>query len=531
MVGWLMLMHLYQLMGSSVPDVFWRQQIQKALNLSGIALPLIMFLIGFGLCDSDRNRFGFHRVFYYLPATTRQLVGLQLLNVIAAVTLFYGCFAGIFRWMLGVTPPLLEPWLYLIAIQTGFLAIAWSLPDCRLARMALVFGMFWGLFQWTFVRWNIGLGYNAPVGFPSTQIWVPLIWSRAAGLLIVIAVAWVVAAAGVARERQGSAWGTRVFQEGLSWFGELTKSRPQRRANFNSPAAAQFWMEWHFFGWLMPAGMLLLQMGVGSYYVFYWDAHDFLETLIKIAVSYPVWGGFILGVVICILFSGASIGMNPFRATRPLGDQAVAYAILKVGAAGLLLSWGLGFLGLVMAAGLLAIAGHASTVTQLITQFGFSAAQWPLGVLRPVMALASGWVICGLLISLGLRGWSKGVAVILFLPLLFPIGFIVAHGLLPKSIGQPLFALGRVFFGLGMPLMILAGFVVAGRRGLIGRRLVIASVALCGILIGCAVLRWISAPGSTLNLERFQTFIYGLIYLPLTPLALGPIAVYRNRHR
>jgi hypothetical protein len=511
-------------------------------------IPATLIPLVFVASEFHEKRSGFPARLYTLPATTRQLVGIQILINTTAMMLIFLSYACGFRYLVGIWPPLVEPVLLLTGAQAWALAIVWSQPIFKIERLLLGFLIILALG----FLFNVCFGYHqafsahySPRGDSSLTLWDPPSWQNIFYLLAFFVTACAVALAEVARDRWGGALGTMSFP---GYARRLLDRFSQHRRPFASPLAAQFWLDWHVKGWLLPFGMVLYILAL---YILRFDCltesrKNHLGNFGCLVTLFPVTGTLLIGLFLGINFNNFRGELGAFQATRPLNDRILAYTIFKAGAASLLLTWMIGWIALLLAGGIVALDGHGSlfmwqTVEPMQVVALVSKSFFKLGwvSLLPIFALAqllASWTILSLAITFGLAGHGKAI-VIGLLAIMISYFTITIGGprMLSPQAWRMLSHTGCVLLKLAVPLGVAAAFTLAYRQRLVGSCLfrtalilnILLEVGELALMVNSRTLMVAYSGGPLPS----GAVVLGVIALSLAPLALGPLAVHWNRHR
>ncbi|HUT24216.1 MAG TPA: hypothetical protein VM492_07750, partial [Sumerlaeia bacterium] len=234
-----LLLDLTNVVQSFLPSLLWSEMI------------LFCYAVVQCQCEGTAERRGFPRRLYPLPAPTWALVAQRMLIASAAVALAHIAIFAPFNYLIGVeVVPVLAPALFLAGAAAIAQAVAWSLTGFpRIRRAALFVPAFALLALWPDIL-------RAQGRFdPTTGTWLspPLAqWLLIAALT---PVAYLVALAGVARDRRGGSLGMPAARE---WIERVRDLMPSRSKAFASPEGAQFWYEWcRCGGWGSVVGLIL----------------------------------------------------------------------------------------------------------------------------------------------------------------------------------------------------------------------------------------------------------------------------------
>jgi hypothetical protein len=456
------------------------------------------------------------------------------------------------------------------AVALAWLALAWGAlrpafrpheiePPLWWPALTMAVGVAWlQALAWTpfplsWVRAFVLIPLLGPIGFlfPVLELYAvpPAI---AYGLLVALGLAaYGVAVAGVARARRGDGayWDWPGWSAWLRWI-----SSPRVRSAFASPLRAQVWFEWR-------------RVGLGFPFMIFACSLIWLP-MIPLAADFidKAWSGgtplvqpFLLrevgslwvvvsGVLffapmlasVCSMEMGKlparerSLVLSSFLATRPASAWTFVRAKFEAAALTTLAGWGVAVMGLLL---WFALGGHAA---EMMESFGAFRQRHP-GVLLWIglFLLVGGSIVLtwlqmvqGLWMGLAGSAWAKVVAAV---GLVVFVGLLCLAQWLVKSphYGQLLADLLPWLTGALVALKGIAAVWVC--RILIRRNLVHAEVVLGGLAV------WVASAAGLFGLlywllPQDQVSISALVLgitltLPLTRLAVAPLALTWNRHR
>ena len=144
----------------------------------------------------------------------------------------------------------------------------------------------------------------------------------------------------VEKQRRGGGRGKGWVKE---WIANCVSALPRRRKNFDSPAAAQFWLESRRVGSLLPicTGVVLVMI---MFPVSWFMRKDPDSTLFILgwSLGVPIILASVIGVgFVTPDFWSGELSLAPFQAIRPLSSGEMVVTKMKVAAWGVAISWGL----------------------------------------------------------------------------------------------------------------------------------------------------------------------------------------------
>ena len=444
------------------------------------------------------------------------------------IALLYLVSVGCARILWGITWPLAGPILLLVTALACTQAIFWSMVDSHVLRTFACLSVLAALQGWQFSRYGPAQGY--PNTSSLTEMWIRLTPGELLTLAPCLAAAYIVAVLGVSRDRRGDCVGWPGFRGRLAAVMDLL---PGRQKPFNSPAAAQFWREWHEKDRLMPAacgiwvGVIILLRVLG---ITDTRATVLLFTfMFQVGLVVPLFAGLIVGQC------GRKSAIDDFKATLPVSNSRLSAMILRPGAVGLLSAWAIYVAGVLFMIGWYFMVGQSDA----IPPGPFNSAKnavLGLGYGNTFLLVASGvvvvWGALGLGASMTLMGrpwllWGFWLAICSFGPVLIILDTLHTINLFPFSVA-PLFRSLPWTIGICCMLGTAWAFFVARRRYLIATRTLCLGLGLWILLCISIGSAWLPRddPGlSTIVL------VMGLLALSVAPLATAPLALAWNRHR
>jgi hypothetical protein len=453
---------------------------------------------------------------YALPVRTASLVAWSLANGALATAGVYCCTALTFRVGLHADWPLAIPALCAAAVYVAYQATLWWLGQSRglLAVLAVVV-----------CASLAAVGKLCEGRLPVfDRMEMPHEWGQVSGLSVAVwvggvALSWLVAVNGVARDRRGAAWSFAGLSRGWAAATDAVSRRRGSPAGsgFRSAASAQFWYEWRTRG--RPLPLMVAGMLGGLWLCFALLRQEPYEISIVLGAFTALFVGLspLLGVFLGSHANG--FDLKSFRATRPLPDGGLAAAVLRSAAAGL------GSSDVIWLAGCIAaLALWVPEDWQRLCRFwneGLVTLHRNYGWGTTLLALAS-WTLVGLGASLALAGqrfvcWG-GLGVGGFLLTLF---FTLDR--VPADVAKVLVVLAADACLGGT----IAAFVVARYRRLLSGRAVLACLA--GYLVLLVYFYCGSPPVDESAFTHSLRIGFGAA--PFAPMALAPLALSWNRHR
>ncbi len=506
-----------------------------------VVLPVLwwlLFLIGvFSHAEADlaAPESGYPPYLMLLPARTLALVLWPMLYGTVAIGGAWIAFRGLIAVPSQHPVPLWWPAALLAAVLASLQALLWFPLGIAFLRVPLIFAVVPALL------WHAYAAALARV--PDADL--------ARSFLPVVLAAFLAAVVGVSLARRGSALGLGARA------GAPSRAAAVEPPPFASPAEAQLWLEWRRNGLALPlvvaavcalfALPILLVSDVGPAYLwlpFASDPEALYRIHTRVSMMWAIVPVYVLPLCGLAVGTGlrkgdsrrADMSLNPFFGTRPLPSPDLVAIKLRVAARSALLA--LGVLALFLAACLLLPASPREG----------SDAVLPLGALvLPLLTPATWLALLGTALVLGLLTWRNQVQWLPvdfsgrpWLPRAYPIAQVflgVSYlvmwmwadaGTHPNPVEKHLTGILAVL----VVVKLSAGLWVVGelrRRGMVSRRALSAWAA--GWLWTAILLyAWALWVVPELRPQAVDTALGMVLLMPLTRLALSPLALDRARH-
>ncbi len=484
--------------------------------------PLVtMFVVIFTMPEivptSKSRREGFPARMFTLPITTAGLVGWPMLWGSATVVLTWFALAGLVLRPCGFDAPLLLPAASLVAALAFFQAVAWAPFGPMIVRAPVVVALapamalapFWAVEMWGLSRALYGVFLSA-----------------------YIAAAFVVAKAGVARDRRGDTSAT--LTRALDWLADRVR-RPNRP--FGSADRAQLWFEWRGSGYVYPsfAGLMLVLCMVVAGFLGTPDTGIATLSLTMIVFFMGLMSALVGGALAKTHFQARESGISAFTLARPMSSGGLVAAKLKAAALSAIAGWVLVFLIVPPCFLLMGYGGPLATLwsqvlpAQPVVKTLLVA---PVAVAALVLLTWRG-LVGGLAVGLAARVW---IAVLNVAAIYISVGAAIAIASWLQSNPEkqrPFVEALPWFLGIALTVKgLLAGWVLtaAVRRGHISSRTLRAGGVLW-LLTGLALiaLLWSLLPAANRSVALLVPAAF--LSLPLTRLAAAPLALDLQRHR
>jgi hypothetical protein len=459
---------------------------------------------------------GFPRRLFTLPVGTDLLVAWPMLYGMAAVALLWLWLVWLIPIPVGRSQTVpLWPSLLLAACLACFQAVCWTLVWAPLLRLVV-----------------------AILGLPSAVMAAALIWARndvkltsgqvALALCAIIGTAYLVAVAGVARDRRGDRWN-------WAWLGRLLlRAVPGGRGRarpFASAQAAQRWLEVRRHAWLLPvfvAFFLAMLFWAAALPLSRQEVAQIAAAIVAVPAVLAFFIGFGMGKT---SFWARDLRLSSFVATRPVTSAALANAKLQVAGLSALATWGI----VLLLAPLWAfLSGNVEAVRGLCAAWFHDQPGWKLGLLAPlalVGLVGLTWLqtVAGMALSLTGRAAIVNCVVLLYVAvgtLLAGLGaWTAAHADFLDTLVVVLWWLGG-----GLGLLKLGAAAWAWSRPGFWREQAVGRLILWLMIAACLLVPLYTLTANSAAPAHLITLFVGLA-LPLTRLTALPAAVAWNRHR
>jgi hypothetical protein len=469
------------------------------------------------------------------PLPTSALAGWPMLWGSAALMLLWLTYAWAERRLCGLDLPLVWPSLMAAVLLAWCQAILWiSFPVPWLRLFLLIPG--------------------GTILFFTPMLVLDFDESSATlcGLLAVLLLAaYATALCGVARARCGdqSRWGWPAWLR-LPWAART-------RRPFPSAARAQLWFEWRLHGLGFPmlmAGCAVFVLPLMPLFAQALDTSDHIAPSLRQEIGslwlsaagqmlfLPLWTAMNVGQAMG-KFGGKSYVLSSFLATRPVSVATLVRAKFAMAVCSTLAGWGTLIFGLLL---WLTLSGHAAEAArqfETMRQQNAPGVFWGWLTLCVIGAIVLSWVLMVQEMWIGLTGRTRAIVIWNFVKVGILLGLTTGGvwfgaWLAQHPEGWP--NLGALLEHL-LPWLAGAAFILKALTAAVSlcvlrrRRLVPSGVlwampaiwfALAGGLVATlhALLpdKWFYWPGVVLSI---------VLLLPLTRLALAPLALSWNRHR
>jgi hypothetical protein len=463
---------------------------------------------------------------YPMPVSTGGLVGWHLVLAMLVVAIQNVFVLSAYRILVSVDWPIFEPTVLMMVGAVLAHAVAWSLYDISLARLAgclLVIAAFFGWGAWL----------HFPDGWNSEPHFLPA-FSVATWLTLatILAASWYVAVHMIRKHRCGA---TRILSTSddvlrkvdellLDWFSP-------EQPNFSNGHNALAWHEWRR-GRLVSiiVGLAMAAIPVVTAFVALNSSRGFkyLEGCVAVTSLLAVATGMVGSQVASVgLWSSSKVGeMSTFLATAPLSDRDIGKIILRNM---LRTSWLMWFV--------VALAGMTVPTVVYLTADAPTRLTWLREVwlykahgaaaVPIVLGLSSlvAWTISGSfggLVMTGRQTLISGVVFTLITGVI--VQMILINFVLPESAKEPVITGVGIVCGLAAAALSVWLFVRARQRDFVSSQTIAIGAAIW--MCVCALLV------STLPFEPFwQAVACGLATLTVAPFASAPLAVSWDRHR
>ncbi|MBS0201450.1 MAG: hypothetical protein JSS49_01025 [Planctomycetes bacterium] len=338
-------------------------------------------------------------------------------------------------------------------------------------------------------------------------------------LLAFAVAAYFVAVVGLSRSRRG----VQLSLPALTSVGSPLQQSPTTgisdRPRFATPAAAQFWFEWHEKGWKLPGVVATsLIAGIVIWVIFSREP--------KLLVEGLVFGGGILSALAWI--GGLIVGncgktdsdmpMGPFRGTRPLTDRDMARAILQTASGTVLISWTIWLATFLLILGILVATGSCP---EPILPNGVKWWFFPATLLGCWALAATICVVC-------LSGHGLMWARIIFPTLITIVIDMMVSIFISREAKMLVQSVTQYVIGIIIGLIAVGVLLVSRRRSQIESWQLATAVV---VWLAVSTMIVVEASGIPTVNPPFIVMLIGAAAWVVAPVAAAPLAVAWNRHR
>jgi hypothetical protein len=491
---------------------------------------ILMFTFGReGRLDACES--GFPARLWTLPLSTGALVGWPMLWGSATMILVWLTLAWAVSRLCNFALPLAWPALLLAALLAWLQAILWTPMPLPWLRVLLLIPVSYAVLLTPTIALANGASSAAVCGL----------------LAALLGSAYVTTLPGVARARRG---------ENRTWAGSASL-RSQgavtgTRRPFASPLHAQRWFEWRRYGLAFPVAVAtgsLIALPLISFVAETLDDLDRVSSPIvpswllhQVGSFWLTMTGLLFGMPILASALGIEMGrfgkatyrMPSFLGTRPVSEAMLIRAKFETAAWSTLAGWGVLALGLLLWFALSDHALQAALQFEALWQRNAPRLVWVWIILLVGGAIVLTWLQMVQRMWIGLTGNPRliqraGCSLIAVVGLIvFGICLVYVSGYKPN--------LYRFLPWLAGVAVILKSFAAVWSLGTLRQRELISPDVLWRMLLiwHTFALGIFTALYALLPSDRFSLsgVVLGMVLLlPLTRLALAPLALYWNRHR
>jgi len=519
-----------------VEGLFWVADLRMtisdigALTWHSLYLALGFILIATPLLEAYK---GSHQRMFAFPVSNSFIASWMMVSAILAV----------------VGQELLVHWLY------GFTLSDWSMRaifgdnhsvigPCQpvfATTISMLTAMYWSMKKFSFrklfvcgvlvcslIFW-IGIHYYPHGLMAPAEAWVEFSILDTAICVVVVAASWFVTRKGIARERCGDNT-EHSFEKRVEEVTSRIRAIifPDGVRDHTSPEAAVAWNQWRHCG---RDAALAAGFGVGILLAILlfsiFGSRRGLEGIVVLLFIIPGVVGFLTGSVLGVLAPQSSRErITMFLATSPMSDARLARGLLSNAWRTALISW-----VLVVACGMLALGAavlHKGIHTLLREVDHFNRmTDWPFAVMiLPLAVLASGVLAWTLTATLAVLHWTGNHLVPFFafvgvLAVVFGLSMLslfVEHQTI-QFLREWSMIIGAAAIVIGS----LVAFWMAFKRKLIEPG---TAALLLSFWVLASLDYWFYMPGRPVH----RLIAVGVLMLSVSPVAIAPLAISRNRH-
>jgi hypothetical protein len=516
--------------------IFWAADLPMAeadippLTWHCVYLALGFMLMATPLVEAYK---GCHQRMFAFPVSNRFIATWMMISAILTVVGQELMIRGLYgftlsdwsmRAIFGANHSLIGPCQPVFATMVSMLiAMYWSLKKFSFRKLFV-----WGVLVVCSTMW-IGSHYY-PRGFVAeAQSWTEFSILDAAICATVIAVSWFVTTKGIARERCGD-----NIEHSLEKRVEEISNRikaiifPDGVRNHASPEAAIAWNQWRHCG-----RDAALAAGIGFGFILaimlfsMFGSRRGLEGVVVLLFIIPGAVGFLTGSILGVLAPPSSRErITMFLATSPMSDARLARGLLSNAWRTTLISWllAIGFGLLALGAAVLHKGVH--TLLREVDHFN-QTTDWALGMMIvPAALLASGVLAWTLTSTFAVLHWT-GNHFVPFFALVGVLVVVMGLSMLSFFVDEETLTLLREWAMMITAAGIVAGSLVAFWTAFQRKLVEPGSAALLlSFWVVESLLCWFIVPAPPLP----RLFVIGVLMLSVSPVAIAPLAISRNRH-
>jgi hypothetical protein len=501
-----------------------------ALTWHCVYLALGFFLMATPLVEAYKGTY--QRMFAF-PVSNRFIASWMMVSAILAVVgqellvhSLYGFMLSDWsmRAIFGNNLSLIGPCQPVFAVMISILmAMCWSLKKFSFRKLFV-----WGVLVICLILW-IGSHYY-PRGFVAeAQSWMEFSILDAAVCATVIAVSWFVTTQGIARERCGDNVGLSLenrVEVMTTWIRAIIF--PDGVRDHASAEAAIAWNQWRHCG---RDGALAAGFGFGFLLAVLlfssFGSRRGPEGVVAILFLIPSIVGFLTGSILGILAPpGSRERITMFLATSPLSDTRLARGLLWNAWRTTLIAWGLVVIFGLLALGAAIVRGGGSSLQVQIDQLTRSSHHSFGVMIVPVALLASGVLAWTLTATFAVLHWT-GNHLVPFFAIVGVLAVVMGLALLSFFVEKETLILLREGVMMVGAAGIVAGSLLAFWTAFQRKMVKPGSAALLlSFWVVESLLCWFIVPAPSLH----RLFVMGVLMLSVSPVAVAPLAISRNRH-
>jgi hypothetical protein len=483
---------------------------------------------------------GVHQRLYALPISNKVIASWMMISAVVTVV----CQEVLVHWLYGFT---LSEVSY-VAVFGKYQSVLSTCQPIFATAVCIMMAMFWNMkffrfrkllvcvFVWIlYISWIFSRYFPHGFHFPNRlsrepEAWMTLSVTDCVICLSIIAASWVVTYRGIVRDRCGDNVGHSFLIRAEAFTARLLAIVfPDGSRTHNSPEAAVAWHEWRSRGRdAAVAGVIGLGLLL-SMIVFMGGSSRGRNPVVGVMLLLLVPGilGMLVGSVLGVLAPPASRErMTNFLATTPVSDARLARGLLRNAFRTTLIAWVLvlipGILALVASLLYKGTAAFLVSVERLNHDPDFRLGAMTIPCVLAVSFLLA-WTLTGTLAVLHWTG-SRYLGLVILVAgiadfiMLFVLRFTMSeetHAIVKEAT----FGIVSGFIVIGSAL----GFGAALKRKLIEPG---SAAMLLSFWVLEAVLCWLHVPAPAMH----RLFLGGILILSVSPVALAPLALSRNRH-
>jgi|GEM_PF-5457563 len=473
------------------------------------------------------NKLFFPKRYFTLPVTTRFLIFRNLVPRILTVIILSQITFNLFIFLTGIEVSIIALTLFSITAMLLFNSMLWyaqSAPYTGIPLLVIVSGI-------------VVLWFNAIHGsLYFSKPW--MMWSRVSmdqaifmGSCVIVSI--FIGLRGVKRLRCGEKQG---FPKGIKWLLEKTISPREKLKKLGSPISAQLWYEWKRKG-IIPLVAVLI------FYLIFLISISFRyysPSSIVAGFFYFLFLIFISSVLLAKLFGKfhpdrKNYTIRSFQATLPLKTRDLCYFKLKTAMKSLILCWVSIIACIIFTLFIFYVSGDRVIVKGILKDFfemrfldsGITGVRFSVLFLLGYPVLY--WIVAVLILCFMFFGRVLSLILVILTGTFLALGYFFVVIFHERSFWG-IFISEEVpqILGIFAILATAFSFYISKTMNLLSTKDILQNL---GIWIVLSVVFTEFFYTRDMVFFHLSIIVSGFFALALAPFALGPLALYWNRHR